>query len=110
MPPRFVGRVWTVGCIRGVSATVMSMARLGSPVSLGTSTLILGRYGPVRSGRPCALRVMSGMVCVGIAVVCLLARPSHIVEHVQCVQQGYSDQRFAAGRSTSCLYRQICWT
>ena len=82
MPPRFVGLVWTVDCIRGASVTVMSMARLGSPVSRGTSTLTLGRYGRVGSGRPCVLRVMSGMACVGIAVVCLLARPSHIVEYI----------------------------
>ena len=82
MPPRFVGLVWTVGCIRGISVTVMSMARLGSPVPRGTSTLTLGRYGPLGSGRPCVLLAIGGMASVGIAVVCLLARPSHIVEYI----------------------------
>ena len=82
MPLRFVGLVWTVDCIRGASVTVMSMARLSSPVSRGTSTLTLGRYGPLGSGRPCVLPATGGMASVGIAAVCLLARPFHIVEYI----------------------------
>jgi len=82
MLPRFVGLVWTVDCIRGVSATAMSMARLGSPASRGTSTLTLGRYGPLGSGLPCVLLAIGGMASVGIAVVCCLARLSHIVEYI----------------------------
>ena len=81
MPPHFVGLVWTVGCIRGVSV-MMGMARLGSPVSRGTSTLTLGRYGPLGSGLPCVLLAIGGMASVGIAVVCRLARLSHIVEYI----------------------------
>ena len=82
MPPRFGGLVWTVGFVRGVSVSAMSMARLGSPASRGTSTLTLGRYGPLGSGRPCVLLAIGGMASVGIAVVCLLARLSHIVEYI----------------------------